>query len=497
MTIVPSQVVFESRDLFVRWRSQYPKFAALIDSGAGTSAALRYLGIALWQDQNLDEAASVMVANASLCPNDPQILGELGSLLSMTDQKDDALHYLTASLSLDAGQPLVWLNLAGLCNEIGNKEMAEHAFRAVLDINPMSVDATTGLGLLYLESRRFADAIAFLQSAIAQGANGMAIYACLGQAHYLLGEFTAAKYSFEAALNLEPNQTAIIKKLSYARLLEALVATSVSDATKIYFSSAGALAEPINDVLRTAFQILSGYQHTDAAVRVGETLLAMSPGDPIVTYHLDALLGRAHTRAPDAYVAACFDKYAATFNKHLVKVLDYNIPEKASSMLATADRRFERTLDLGCGTGLAAPQLLAVSDTLIGVDLSPRMLDEARKLNVYAELIEAEAVAYLKCETAPFDLIAALDVLVYFGDLAPLFHSVAARIERGGMFLFCYELGTGEGFSFLATGRYAHAPNYIASLIESRFEVVSDVETILRLEVNSPIASRLVLLRRS
>ncbi len=95
------------------------------------------------------------------------------------------MHYLTASLKLDPEQTLVWLTLAGLCNEIGDKTSAEQAFRAALELDSASAEAAAGLGLLYIEMRRFEDAARLLSAAVEHGVTAMPIYACLGQTLYL------------------------------------------------------------------------------------------------------------------------------------------------------------------------------------------------------------------------------------------------------------------------------------------------------------------------
>ena len=53
-------------------------------------------------------------------------------------------------------------------------------------------------------------------------------------------------------------------------------------------------------------------------------------------------------------------------------------------------------LDAGCGTGLCGPLIAPYARRLVGVDLSERMLDQARARNVYDELVRRELTAYLR-----------------------------------------------------------------------------------------------------
>ena len=75
-------------------------------------------------------------------------------------------------------------------------------------------------------------------------------------------------------------------------------------------------------------------------------------------------------------------------------------------------------LDLGRGTGLAGVRFKACSDSLVGVDLSPEMVEIARGRTIYDKLEVAEITEWLHRRVQSFDLIIACDTLIYFGDSA-------------------------------------------------------------------------------
>jgi hypothetical protein len=56
-------------ELLAPWRSQYPKFGALIDEGTSLPKALRYLGLSLWQDGRLADAAGILQMAATAAPD--------------------------------------------------------------------------------------------------------------------------------------------------------------------------------------------------------------------------------------------------------------------------------------------------------------------------------------------------------------------------------------------------------------------------------------------
>ena len=481
---------------FALWRAQYPRFGALIDDGGPQQRALRYLGLALWEDGRLADAANVLSQAAALAPPDPTILGELGSVLCAAGRKVEALRHLTMSLNLAPDRTAVWLTVAGLCVELGNKETAEKAFRAALELDPASADAAAGLGLLCIGDRRFDEAAQLLSAAVARGVTAMPVYACLGQTLFLLGEFSKAGAALEKAARACPGEARIIQKYAEARLIETLIEGPVIEAIEVYLSVAGRHSGNLIVVCGKAFQILCVYGKNEAAIRLGEVLLKRTPDDPIVAYHLDALRGRPRERAPDAYLTASFGAYAADFDRHLVEVLGYRVPEKMPALLGQAGRAFARILDLGCGTGLAAPYLSSLGGRLTGLDISPLMLEKARERNAYETLIEGEAIAYLTGEAAPFDLIVALDVLIYFGALSALFAAVAGRLAPGGCFVCSFETAPCDGHTLQASGRFAHDPAYVEAICAARFETVAAESTTLRFEANHAVAGQLLLLRR-
>jgi predicted TPR repeat methyltransferase len=479
-----------------QWRARYPKFGAALDRGESPPAALRYLGLSLWQDGAVPEAIEALDSAVGLAPENADLLADLGALLSVAGRKADALNAYIASLERDPSRAQVWLGVAGLCNELGDKAAAENAYVAALDLEPGAAEACTGLGLIYIERGRFDDAVRLLGDAVARGVESGAVQACLGQSLYLIGRFAEARVALAKAAQAFPGEVTIIRKHAGAAFVATAIESSVEAAIEAYREAAGRHAEDTLAACRFAFQALCGFGHREAALRLGEAILSMVPDDPIIPFHLDALRGRAHERASRDYVAACFDRYAENFDRHLLEILHYRLPEKLEGLLHATGRRFPRILDLGCGTGLSAATLAAVGEEVVGVDLSARMLDKARARNVYARLVEDDAIAFLDANAAPFDLIVALDMIIYFGDLSALFASAARNLRPGGLFVFSFEAGAGRDYSLSPCGRFAHDPAYLEGLWSPEFDCLVAQQLVIRLEANRPVPGRLVLLRR-
>lgn len=203
--------------------------------------------------------------------------------------------------------------------------------------------------------------------------------------------------------------------------------------------------------------------------------------------------------APAAYVRALFDAYADDFDKALVERLDYSTPQQLAAAIRAArkiEARSGRALDLGCGTGLGGEAIVADVAWLEGVDLSPGMIDKAREKGVYDRLAAGDLIETLHAGGDPYDLILAVDVLIYFGALEKVFAAVARRLAPGGFFAFSLERGGAADYAVQSSLRFAHAPNYVArALAGAGLEIVSAGEAVLRKDRGADVAGLLIVAR--
>jgi predicted TPR repeat methyltransferase len=208
---------------------------------------------------------------------------------------------------------------------------------------------------------------------------------------------------------------------------------------------------------------------------------------------------------PPAYVRALFDQYAPKFETALVEDLRYRGPAllfKAVLSVRAAVRKpafFKRAIDLGCGTGLAANAFGREVDELIGVDLSPRMIERARAGRLYAELEVIEMVQGLRGRgDASADLILAADAMVYLADLAPVLGETRRVLTAGGLVAFTVETHDGEGVILGQGLRYAHAASYVRSRIKAAGLALSLLEDLsARNEDNAPVPGLVVVAEKT
>jgi predicted TPR repeat methyltransferase len=184
-------------------------------------------------------------------------------------------------------------------------------------------------------------------------------------------------------------------------------------------------------------------------------------------------LGAASLAAmPQAYVQTLFDQYAPKFETALIDDLGYRGPEllfKAVLSARAAARKpafFKRAIDLGCGTGLAARAFAQEVDEIIGIDLSPGMIERARATGLYAQLEVTDMVQGLTGKPdASADLVLAADAMVYLPDLASVLSEVKRVLAIGGLLAFTVETHDGDGVIIGAGLRYAHGVPYVRAAI--------------------------------
>jgi predicted TPR repeat methyltransferase len=199
-------------------------------------------------------------------------------------------------------------------------------------------------------------------------------------------------------------------------------------------------------------------RRTDAGDRNGAGLRLMRLGDVAVA------------SMPPTYVSALFDQYAPKFDVALGD-LGYCGPAvllKAvhESGAGAAPAFFHHVIDLGCGTGLAARAFAADNDGIIGIDLSPRMIELARATGLYTTLEVADIVeALVSKPNGSADLILAADVMVYVHDVAPLLAEAARVLMPGGLLALTAETHGGGGVVLVQGLRYAHGRDHLRSSI--------------------------------
>ncbi len=144
-----------------------------------------------------------------------------------------------------------------------------------------------------------------------------------------------------------------------------------------------------------------------------------------------------------ATVRADYDRIADAYAARLAKELDSK-PLDRELLLRFAAAVGQRGVvcDLGCGPGHVACFLCEAGATVFGVDLSPRMLDEARRLNPSIPFYEANMLA-LNLADGTLAGVAAFYSIVNLSpaSLPAAFGEMARVLIPGGLLLLAFHVG--------------------------------------------------------
>ncbi len=205
-----------------------------------------------------------------------------------------------------------------------------------------------------------------------------------------------------------------------------------------------------------------------AAVHAYERVLDLEGDHAEARYYLASVSGRNPPSIPTGLVLDLFDSSAPGYDSHLVDRLQYKVPAILRQMACDLGRvGLDEMVDLGCGTGLVALRFRDLASTLVGVDLSPRMLELANERSIYDELVEGDLLTLLRSRPLGFDLEVAADVLPYLGDLEAFFSACAQALRAEGLLLFNAEIQPEDGdYHLQSTGRFAHHERYLRRLAQ-------------------------------
>jgi predicted TPR repeat methyltransferase len=345
------------------------------------------------------------------------------------------------------------------------------------------------------------ESLALTAAAVATDPASGLFHANHGAALAAAGRPAEAASAFEESLKLRPGHAATRRNLGIAL---AQLGRGAQALPMLYRARELAPDDPETHVALARCLREAGSR--TAAAESARDALALDPPERLAeeARFLMADAGQAALppQAPAGYVRSLFDAYAPTFDRHLRDELGYRTPEALAAALAEAGRAPDGSadiLDLGCGTGLSGLALAPFARAIVGVDLSPRMLERAAATGAYARLIEGGLPACLAAEPdASFDIAAAADVMIYLGEVAPVFAALARLLRPGGLAALSFEHAAAGAIEISDHLRYRHAPEAVrAAAAAHGLATVLQQDSTLRLERNVPVTGFLMVLRRA
>jgi predicted TPR repeat methyltransferase len=102
-----------------------------------------------------------------------------------------------------------------------------------------------------------------------------------------------------------------------------------------------------------------------------------------------------------------YAKWAATYESDFVANQGYQHPKIISEIFDDYIPLVKKVIDIGTGTGLVGKYLAELRPEIIidGIDISPEMLDEARKKGIYRNLYERDLTKSVIDVDVPYDAL--------------------------------------------------------------------------------------------
>lgn len=471
--------------------------------------------------RNFDLAIEHYQAAIQINPQSAEALHNLATIYAIQNRYQEALSHYAKAVNQEPEFVLAHYNLGLLLLQHQETEAARLQFQNVVKLQPFHLEAHFYLGTLLLRENQLNDAEYHFMQVLAQNKEHVEALINLGVTLLKQGKSQLAIDYFTKALsfdsdNIEARNNIAATFIHHDRYENALVHYDLllkkepMNIEYLYNSGVAEMALGHLANARSHFEkVLTQNEHHFAALtnlaaihsRLGEKSHAISllqraisinPNDASSQFMLNALTGKADTtQACPEYVSNLFDRYAMYYDNHLQNVLKYTIPQQMMQLLHQLiglNKVQENVLDIGCGTGLMGAFLKELSKNLIGIDLSPKMIELARGKGIYSQLIQTDAISYLNHATASFQLIVAADVLPYFGELETLFTSIGRQLSTDGMFIFTTEISKDKPWKLQNTARFSHHETYIQQLCENNgLHILKQEKTIARIQDDQPL----------
>jgi predicted TPR repeat methyltransferase len=454
------------------------------------------------QAGRLAEARTLYEEILRLDERNPNALNLLGMVHHAEGRQEHASELVSRAIELAPG-------VAGFHNNRGTIRLAqrrateaEESFRTAIGLQNDYVEAINNLGVALTAQGKMDEAIAQLLRAIKLRHAYPSARNNLGNALRGKRLFAEAVACYRDALEFKPDHAEAWANMGVAMLeMKDLAGAEAACRRAIELKS---------DAVSPHFTLglaLEDAGRNDEAIEQYRAALRLKPASLGIRFQLAALAGEnreAFPTAPPEMVASLFDHYADTFDRHLLGTLNYRGPQLVHDAVVAAGAKGPADVaDLGCGTGLCGPLLRPIARSLVGVDLSARMVHQARERKVYDALFVEELTGFLAGRFSQFDVAVAADVFSYFGDLSGVFAAAAQALRKAGLLAFTVEKLTdpdaddAPGFMLKPTRRYAHTIEYVRSLLPAvKMKMVSAREDVLRSQNLKDVAAWVVVLQR-
>ena len=446
-----------------------------------------------------EQAILAYLRAVALEPGRPEPYLGLGVALQRRGRWEESVGALEKALALGLRQADTYVELAKSLLRCGKLDEAESCLDKAMEAKPEWAEIWQVRGEILGHRQKYGEAVQAFGRAAELAPGYARPHHGAGVVLALAGDFQGAAAAMDRALKLDPNYPEANCGAGAILLRVGRAAEAVPFYEKAVALNPGYLEARAD--LALAFEKVGRLKE---AAGQYEFLAGVTTDEAFFRFQRASVGGgQTPAAAPAELVARLFDKYAKCFDEHLTKYLGYRAPQLIFQAVGRAGAgQGLSLLDLGCGTGLCGQLFKPMAAKLVGVDLSPAMVEKARERGIYERLEVGDLIAFTGGLGERFGLVTASDVFCYLGDLGPIFEKVHGVLRPEGLFAFTVEAmsdaeASETGYVLRQTRRYAHAEGYVAGVAgRLGFVVVSVERMALRTENKKDVEGWVVVLRR-
>ena len=242
--------------------------------------------------------------------------------------------------------------------------------------------------------------------------------------------------------------------------------------------------------------------HFDKASSILKQVLRQTPSHTDAAFLLSSIDPNAVAPAqrpqttPRPMLIAFFSGLAKDYNQieaHNQYRGGVTVAEQVKPLLPASDISL---VDLGCGTGIASIPYRSIAKRMVGVDVTPAIVAQARtegtaEKKLFEEVIEADLVSLGdRLEANAADLALLVNVAQFVGALETTIAGAAKVLKTGGHLAMTVEpYPRAEGFGIVEkTGRFGHSDAYVKQVANAAgLEVVKTLEVALYPETSAEL----------
>ena len=157
-----------------------------------------------------------------------------------------------------------------------------------------------------------------------------------------------------------------------------------------------------------------------------------------------------------------YAKWAATYESDFVANQGYHHPKVISDLFHKELPQITNVLDIGTGTGLVGKHLLELRPNLVidGIDISPEMLAEAKKKNVYRNLYERDLTKPVFETEAPYDALITIGTFTHGHLGIEVLDNLFPLVKTDGYFVIA------------VNEKYFHEHNFLDFLLARKIKMI-------------------------